>query len=51
MTGTTPLGNKILVTGAASGLGKYIAANIDCVALPGTMPNLFSTDTSIQDLI
>tara|TARA_A100001515_G_scaffold123060_1_gene106768 strand:+ start:6080 stop:6802 length:723 start_codon:yes stop_codon:yes gene_type:complete len=28
-----PLGNKVLVTGAASGLGKYIASNVECVAL------------------
>ena len=33
MTGTTPSENKILVTGAASGLGKYIASHIDCVAM------------------
>ena len=33
MTGTMPLGNSILVTGASSGLGKYIASHIDCVAL------------------
>ena len=33
MIGTMPLGNSVLVTGTNSGLGKYIAANIDCVAL------------------
>ena len=33
MIGTMPSGNSILVTGANSGLGKYIADSIDCVAL------------------
>ena len=33
MIGTMPLGNKVLVTGAGSGLGKYIASNVECVAL------------------
>tara|TARA_A100001515_G_scaffold133685_1_gene123100 strand:+ start:879 stop:1601 length:723 start_codon:yes stop_codon:yes gene_type:complete len=28
-----PLGNSVLVTGASSGLGKYIASNIDCIGL------------------
>ena len=33
MTDTTPLQNKVLVTGANSGLGKYIASQIDCAIL------------------
>jgi nucleoside-diphosphate-sugar epimerase len=33
MTDTTLSGNRILVTGAGSGLGKYIASQIDCVVL------------------
>ena len=33
MTDTTLSGNRVLVTGAGSGLGKYIASQIDCVAL------------------
>ena len=33
MTDTTPLQNKVLVTGANSGLGKYIASQINCTVL------------------
>ena len=33
MTDTTPSRNKILVTGANSGLGKFIASQIDCDTL------------------
>jgi nucleoside-diphosphate-sugar epimerase len=33
MTDTTLSGNRVLVTGAGSGLGKYIASQINCVAL------------------
>ncbi len=33
MIGIMPLGNSVLVTGGNSGLGKYIASNINCVAL------------------
>ena len=33
MTDTMLSGNRILVTGAGSGLGKYIASQIECVAM------------------
>ena len=33
MTDTTPLKNRVLVTGTNSGLGKYIASQIDCSVL------------------
>ena len=33
MTGTTLSENRVLVTGAGSGLGKYIASQIECVAM------------------
>ena len=33
MTDTTPLQNRVLVTGTNSGLGKYIASQIDCTVL------------------
>ena len=36
MTGIMPLGNSVLVTGASSGLGKYIASNIDLISAFGT---------------
>ena len=33
MTDTTLSGSRVLVTGAGSGLGKYIASQIECVAM------------------